>query len=159
MNPSVSQPSTLGWREWLALPGLGIPEIKAKVDTGARTSALHTFDLEVYQDGSGRDRVRFLVHPLQHDLDYVVRCDAPVSSSRVVKDSGGHAEVRPFIVTQVMLASQSWEIEISLTSRDNMKFRMLLGRTAMKGRYTVDPSRSYLAGRPRREPSPGAAAP
>jgi len=153
-SPRPTQALAIGWREWLALPSLGIQEIKAKVDTGARTSALHTFDLEVYRDAAGLERVRFLVHPLQDDLDYVVACDEPVASSRVVKDSGGHAEVRPFILAPVTLAGQTWTIEISLTSRDNMKFRMLLGRTAMKRRFIVDPSRSYLAGRLREAPSP-----
>lgn len=148
MDTETNQPVTIGWREWVSLPSLEIPRIKAKVDTGARSSALHTFDLEIYEDASGAERVRFQVHPLQGNLDYVVSCDAPVTSQRLVKDSGGHAEVRPFITIPVSLGGRVWDIEVSLTRRDNMKFRMLLGRTAMSRRFLVDPSLSYLAGRP-----------
>lgn len=139
----------LGWREWLSIPVLGIRRIKAKVDTGARTSALHTGGLEIYQAEDGSERVRFTVHPLQRRPDYEVLCDCPVLASRKVKDSGGHIELRPFIRVPVQLGENVWPIDFSLTNRDNMKFRMLLGRTAMVGLFAVDPASSYLVGKPR----------
>lgn len=138
----------IGWREWLSIPELGIPRIKAKVDTGARTSAIHAFALERYDARGGLHRVRFSVHPIQSDNDTVVECDAPVIGERSVRDSGGHEEIRPFIRVPVTLGTHTWEIEFSLTSRDNMKFRMLLGRTAMEDRFVVDPAASFCQGTP-----------
>ena len=137
----------LGWREWVSLPALGIETIKAKVDTGARSSALHTFKLETFmQDGLAR--VRFLIHPYQDDQNTVRTCVADLLDERNVTDSGGHTELRPTIRTRVVLGGVSRDIEITLTNRENMKFRMLLGRTAMAGSFTVDPERSYLLGTP-----------
>ncbi len=136
----------VGWREWLALPELGIPAIKAKIDTGARTSALHTFELHTFEQ-DGRLRVRFGIHPLQKRTDIEMFCEADVVDRRVVSDSGGHREARVVIVTPVRLGELQWPIEITLTNREDMLFRMLFGRTAMAGRVTVDPARSYLAGR------------
>lgn len=136
----------MGWREWLTLPSLGIEHIKAKVDTGARTSALHTFGLEVYQDQIGNSRVRFQVHPLQRNEDYVVECDCPVTNEKSVKDSGGHEEIRPFITIPIVVGPYSFDAEVSLTNRDNMKFRMLLGRTSLRGRFLVNSALSYQIG-------------
>lgn len=136
----------IGWREWLALPTLGIPKIKAKVDTGARTSALHTFDLEIYPGSNGQERVRFRVHPEQGNLDYIVECDEAVSTMKSVRDSGGHEEMRPFIRVPATIGNHTWDIEMSLTNRDNMKFRMLLGRVAMNSRFVVNPQKSFLMG-------------
>ena len=140
----------LGWREWLSIPDLGIRRIKAKIDTGARSSCLHTRALEVYEDPSGTKRVRFSVQPLPLKPGVVNDCDLPLLDLRVVRDSGGHEEERPFIRVPIVLGTHTWEVEFSLTNRDNMKFRMLLGRTAMKGRFLVNPALSYQFGKPHR---------
>jgi hypothetical protein len=136
----------LGWREWLGLPELGLPLIKAKVDTGARTSALHAFYVESYTQ-RGERFVQFGVHPLQRRSDVAVHCRARVVDRRLVCDSGGHRERRYVIATTVCVGNVPWPIELTLTNRDRMFFRMLLGRTAMAGRVFVDPRGSFLTGR------------
>lgn len=136
---------TLGWREWVDLPELGLESIKAKVDTGARTSALHAFEVSQFDD-DGRRRVEFRMHPRQRDNETVVVCQADVIDERVVRDSGGHTEKRWVIETPVTIGDHTWPIEMTLTSRDDMLFRMLLGRTAMRKRVVVDPAGSYLVG-------------
>jgi hypothetical protein len=138
----------VGWREWLALPALGVPKIKAKIDTGARTSALHAFEVDSYVS-AGQQRVRFRIHPRQKDQETIIECDEVVLDKRWVTDSGGHREERFVIVTWLQISvRQRWPIELTLTSRDNMKFRMLLGRTAMRGRMLVSPGESYLLDKP-----------
>lgn len=139
--------SVIGWREWVALPELGLDAIKAKVDTGARTSAIHAFSVEPFER-DGVDYVRFKVHPLQRRDDIEVECVAPVADQRMVTDSGGHAEERYVIEASVELADEQWPVEITLTNRDTMGFRMLLGRTAIRRRFLVDPGKSYMVSEP-----------
>lgn len=137
---------TIGWREWVSLPELGIEHIKAKIDTGARTSALHAFGVRAFTK-QGKKLVRFKIHPYQRKKDVVVECVAPVIDKRWVTDSGGHREQRYVIESSVKLGEQVWPIELTLTNRESMKFRMLLGRTAMKGWLIVNPGRSYMIGK------------
>jgi hypothetical protein len=141
----TAEKTTLGWREWISLPEFGISFIKAKVDTGARTSALHTFYLEPFKR-EGVEWVRFGIHPRQGSSEKVVHCEALVADRRTVTDSGGHREKRYVIEALVGLGDQSAKVEITLTDRENMRFRMLLGRTALRGQFIVDPGRSYQAG-------------
>ncbi|MFA9421427.1 MAG: ATP-dependent zinc protease [Gammaproteobacteria bacterium] len=136
----------LGWREWAALPDLGLPAIKVKVDTGARTSALHAFYTEKYQLDSV-DMVKFMIHPIQRNYDFDVECHAPLIDFRQVSDSGGHREMRYVIETGIVIGNTHWPIEITLTNRDNMRFRMLLGRRAMEARVVIEPGASYLNGK------------
>ncbi|MBK5930028.1 ATP-dependent zinc protease [Halochromatium salexigens] len=143
-------PVTLGWREWVGLPDLGLPLIKAKVDTGARTSALHAFQVERFANhgAGGAEWVRFAVHPLQGRDDLVVRCCAPLLDQRAVTDSGGHREERFVIAARFGIGGACWPIELTLTDRDSMRFRMLIGRTTLSGRALVDVRRSFLMGKP-----------
>lgn len=152
---SANELLTFGWREWVGLKELGLPSIKAKVDTGARSSALHAFELRTFAE-NGTQRVEFKIHPKQHDMQSVVICTADILDERTVTDSGGHQEQRWVIRTPISIGNLSWPIEITLTSRDDMRFRMLLGRTAIKGRGQVDPSRSYVFGKPKRRHGNGA---
>ncbi|WP_372863143.1 ATP-dependent zinc protease [Spongiibacter sp.] len=149
MTTTESTPVVLGWREWISLPGLGIAHLKAKVDTGARSSSLHAFDIQkVEQDGQAW--VEFKVHPHQHDNEQTVSCRAPLKDYRQVTDSGGHRSMRYVIETEMQLGNENIIAEITLADRSDMLFRMLIGRTAMTGRYVVDPSRSYcVSQRPR----------
>lgn len=136
----------IGWREWIELPELGLPSIKAKIDTGARTSALHAFDVTPYQH-EGVLRVRFGIHPIQGNSDVVHYCDAEVIDQRPVTDSGGHREQRYVILSPIVMGQHTLPIEITLTNRDNMRFRMLIGRTSLADRFMVLPDASYLLAR------------
>jgi hypothetical protein len=141
----------IGWREQLALPELGIPEVKAKIDTGARSSALHVFDLEAFQQ-DGRMRVRFKVHPYQRDTHRTVLAQAELIDQREVRNSGGYTQLRPVIQTLVELGEFAFPIELTLTNRDKMSFRMLLGRQAVRQRFLVDAGQSFLQSRTGRKP-------
>lgn len=146
--PAGSKP-VIGWREWIALPGLGVRYIKVKVDTGARTSALHAFNIRRYRK-RGEDWIRFDIHPLQRDNTTVEGCTARLVDYRWVTNSGGDRQKRFVIKTPVRLGESEWTVEISLTDRDQLGFRMLLGRSAVKGRFMVDPGRSFCQGRRKR---------
>lgn len=145
-RPPSERPA-IGWREWVELPDLGVDRIKAKIDTGARTSSLHAFGLERFQR-DGREMVRFEAHPLQRDTSISIPVEAELVDRRSVRSSTGAETVRPVIETDVSLLGQRWPIELSLIRRDLMGFRMLLGRQAIRGRFVVDPGRSFLGGRP-----------
>ena len=137
----------VGWREWVALPDWNVPAIKAKIDTGARTSALHAFDIEpIERDGEAW--ARFAIHPWQDSRADMVVVEAPLLERREVRSSSGTARERPVVLTAVELAGQRVPIEVTLTRRDEMGFRMLIGRQALRRRYVVDPARSYLGGQP-----------
>lgn len=136
----------LGWREWVGLPDLGLARIKAKLDTGARTSSLHVSSVETFKR-DGEEWVRFEVVPQLKHRRSKVRAEAPVLDERMVRDSGGHEELRVTISTTLEVAHWQWAVDVTLASRSGMKFRMLLGRQALGGRILVDPYRSYLAGR------------
>ena len=131
----------IGWREWAALPALGIPAMKVKVDTGARTSALHAYAIRLH-DGFAT----FRVHPVQRDSSTVVECRADLIDYREVRSSTGHPTRRPVIRTEIELFGERWTVELTLVSRARMGFRMLLGRQAIRGRFVVDPGLSFLAG-------------
>ncbi|MFQ6552923.1 30S ribosomal protein S6--L-glutamate ligase [Aestuariibius insulae] len=139
----MSKTIALGWEEWLALPDLGLPAIKAKIDTGARTSALHAFDIEPF-GSAAKPKVRFAVHPVPGREDLVIPCSAPVIDRREVTSSNGEAELRYVIETELSVDGRSWPIEVTLTDRGNMAYRMLLGRQALAEDVTVQPSESFL---------------
>jgi hypothetical protein len=157
----------LGWREWIALPDWGVAHLKAKIDTGARTSSLHAFDLEWFDRG-GNPWVRFGIHPLQRSFASSLVAEAAVIATRDVKSSSGDTEHRPVVSTTLVIAGRPVGAEITLTRRDEMGFRMLVGREALRNRFVVDPGVSYLGGRPDRsirrrnrvaDAAPSAAAP
>jgi hypothetical protein len=137
----------VGWREWLALPEWGIARIKAKIDTGARTSSVHVGKLHYFKR-DGVEMVRFRVHPHQRSLRNTVEVETPILDKRVVRSSNGDEDLRPVVLTHIEIHGVCWPIEITLARRKLMGFRMLIGREAMWGRFIVDPSRSYLGGEP-----------
>jgi hypothetical protein len=142
---SSRKKDVIGWREWITLPELGGVRIKAKIDTGARTSAIHAFHQE-YFERDGQRFARFELAPNQDDGKHRVPCEAVVIDHREIKSSTGHTQHRDIIRTTAQLGDHSWPIELSLTTRDEMGFRMLLGRAAVRGRFYVDPGRSFVFG-------------
>lgn len=144
MNPRPAKPKMLiGWREWVLLPDLSPVPVKAKIDTGARTSVLHAFrlGLRTRPDGVWAD---FEIHPVQHSQAHSTPVSYPVAGFRQVRSSSGHLERRPVIRTPIRIGPHRFEIDVTLTSRDEMGFRMLLGRAAVRRRFWVDPGRSFL---------------
>ncbi len=133
----------IGWREWLSLPDLGVKTIQAKIDTGARSSAIHAFEIEQFLRGD-QGFIRFKMHPVQRETKIIITAEAPILDQRQVRNSGGGAELRWVILTTAQLKDYQWPIELTLTNRAVMGFRMLLGRTAVREHFLVDPGRSYL---------------
>jgi hypothetical protein len=140
--------TTIGWREWVTLPDLGVPELKAKVDTGADNSSLHAFNIVRFEN-EGIPWVRFEVHPKQRKRRPAITCEAQIVAERKVRNPGGRLELRPVIRTTVVVAGTPIEALVNLTTRDEMTFRMLLGRRTVRG-FLIDPSKSYLGSRPGR---------
>jgi len=147
---SPDKDTVAGWREWVGLPGHGVDWIKAKLDTGARTSALHAFDPEELTRHGGT-WVRFTVLPWQRSADDAMRIECPVLERRAVRSSSGHSEERWVVTMDLRLVGRTVTAEVTLTARDEMGFRMLVGREALSKGFLVDPRRSYLGGRPRRD--------
>lgn len=154
MRRKKREKAVIGWREWIALPGLNIDRIKAKIDTGARTSALHAYKIKPFRR-RGRRFVRFFVHPVQHHRLPEIECEAPVVDERLVTSSNGQQQHRYVVETVIRIGEAEWPIEITLTNRDEMGFRMLLGRQAIRNWLLVDPGRSFVTTRkPRRKARP-----
>lgn len=148
-------PRVVGWREWVALPELGIGAIKAKVDTGARSSSLHAYDMKRFKR-RGVSMIRFKVHPIQDETRTVVQSEARLVDLRKVRSSSGIQTLRPVITTPLQLGDEVREIEVTLVRRDEMGFRMLLGRQSIRGHWLVDPGASFVASTPPPKPLPGA---
>ena len=141
-NQFLSNILGVGWREWVTLPDLKINRIKAKLDTGARTSTLHAFSVESFKRNNTL-RIRFKVYPIQKNKKIMITCESDVFDQRTIRDSGGHEELRYIIKTDIILENKRWSIEITLTNRDSMNFRMLLGRTAMQN-LIIYPRKSFI---------------
>lgn len=156
-KPRPRPTEVVGWREWISLPELEIPAVKAKIDTGARSSSLHAYDMKRFKR-RGVSMIRFKVHPIQRDFRTVVQSEARLVDLRKVRSSSGVQTLRPVIVTPLELGGKSWEIEITLVRRDAMGFRMLLGRQALRNHLLVDPGASFLASSgPQPSPPPAGA--
>ena len=138
-------PLLVGWREWARIPDLNVPLIKVKIDTGAKTSALHAFDVEIVKGLNQKQFVEFTVHPLQMNDRIVRKCRAEIVDIRTIKSSNGLTEDRPVIRSYIQLGARVWSIDITLTNRDIMRHRMLLGREAMEN-VLVDPSKAFYQG-------------
>lgn len=136
----------IGWNEWCSLPALNIVAIKAKIDTGAKTSAIHAFNIKPYKIERTL-MVSFDIHPLQRNDKIIVSCHAPVIDERAIMSSNGHREHRYVIMTPIKLGDNVWEIEITLSDRDPLKFRMLLGRAALADRVIIDPHKKLIQGK------------
>jgi ribosomal protein S6--L-glutamate ligase len=143
--PTSGTKVVVGSEEWCAFPELGLPAVKARVDSGAKTSSIHAFNILKFRR-DGENWVSFEVHPLQNSRRMIVRCERPIIDKRLVKSSSGISETRYVISAAIMAGNLSWDIELTLANRDSMGFRMLLGREAMKGRMLVDPSLSFCLG-------------
>jgi len=140
--------TTIGWREWVSLPDLDVDHIKAKIDTGARTSALHAHNIRVLEELGDEYRLRITIHPVQRSREEEVTVEVLAHDYRKVKSSAGHEQHRYVINTPVTIGDRTIPIEITLTNRDAMGFRMLLGRSALRKGFLVNPKKSYLMGKP-----------
>lgn len=142
-----AEKQVIGWREWVALPELGVDRIRAKIDTGARSSSLHAYAMERFET-EGTEMVRFRPEPGKA----TAFVEVPVIAERKVRNPGGRTELRPVITTRLRWNGRLWRIELNLTRRDEMGFRMLLGRQALRKRLLIDPGKSDLGGLdPRKE--------
>ena len=146
MKRKTSERKRIGWREWVGFPELGIDRIKTKIDTGARTSAIHAFRIRKIENLT-EPRVEFYLHPVQNKRYPELHCTARIADERVVKSSNGESETRYVIVTPMRLGEETWPVELTLSNRDEMGFRVLTGRAAIRGRYIVDPGASFLLGK------------
>lgn len=146
MTPQKREKTCIGWREWISFPELGIDRIKAKIDTGARTSVIHAYHIRKLDDVD-EPRVEFSLHPVQRRRSPEIHCVAPIVDERTIKSSNGEPETRYVIMTPMHLGDDVWPIELTLSNRDQMGFRLLVGRAAIRDHYIVDPGRSYLIGR------------
>jgi len=145
----------IGWREWVNLPSLGIKSIKVKVDTGARSSSLHAYDLQEFDRG-GVKWIRFKVHPVQRKTNEIVQTEAKILEFRSIRSSSGKSTLRPVIITNIELLGVIWPVELTLANRDEMGFRMLLGREAFRQKFLVDAGKSYYGGKPPQKKKPKA---
>lgn len=144
MKKKLVKKQIIGWREWVGFPQLSIEKIKAKIDTGARSSALHAYNIQTYKTRTGKIKVKFTVHPMQKNNKIAIDCHADLVDQRVVKSSSGQIELRTTVLTMLKMGEAEWPIEITLTNRDTMGFRLLIGRTAIKKQFLVDPQKSFL---------------
>ncbi len=136
----------IGWKEWCSLPDLSLPAIKAKIDTGAKTSCLHAFNIELFQEDNN-NFIRFNIHPVQNRKDIIKQCSAKLVDKRIISDSGAHKELRFVIRTKLIIGGEEKEIDISLTNRAKMSCRMLIGREALRGDFIVDSEKTFLLGK------------
>ena len=134
----------IGWREWAKLPDLGVDKIKVKVDSGARTSSLHAYDISTYKRGDS-EFVKFIIHPSQKSNVKTIIARAKIHEYRKIKSSNGAIEKRPVIITPISFMGEQWDIEVTLTNRDEMGFRMLLGRESIRNRFLIDTGKSFLS--------------
>ncbi len=150
MTSSKTVLPVIGWREWISLPDLGIKKIKVKVDTGARSSSLHAIKQRIFER-DGEKWVKFQVNPVQNKADNKIKTEAKILEFRSVRSSSGVAEMRPVIITHVELLGIFWPVELTLSNRDEMGFRMLLGRQAFRHKFYVDAGRSFYGGKPKKK--------
>jgi len=146
MKRKRAEKKRIGWREWVGFPELGIDRIKAKIDTGARTSVIHAFRVRKIDD-EDKPRVEFYLHPVQRRRNPELHCIAQIVDERIVKSSNGKSETRYVIITPMRLGKDTWPVELTLSDRDQMGFRVLAGRAAIRGHCIVDPGASFLLGR------------
>jgi hypothetical protein len=154
----MPEPIVIGWREWVCVPSLHLRPLKAKIDSGAKTCALHAFYVEPFE----RDEqpwVRFGIHPRLHVRDFIVHCESPLIDRREVTDSGGHRELRCVIATTLQLGNHSFSAEVTLTDRETLQYRMLIGRNALRERFLVDSTQSFALGKPPNGAGPSAGKP